>query len=61
MLQESVGTITSSPLFKGFFLLKNKDATETKFAEEPELTITANLQPKNFANLFSNSLTYFPL
>ena len=61
VLQAKAGTITSSPLFKGFFLLKNNAAMAKRLAEEPELTITEYFTPKKLANFFSNSFTYFPL
>jgi hypothetical protein len=54
--QQTTGINTSSPgnsLF--FFCGFTKRETANKFADEPELTIKANLTPKYFANFFSKS------
>ena len=57
---ETAGTITSSPLFNFLFLVKKREAIPSKFADDPELTITVYLAPIylekhrfKFLNIFS--------
>jgi hypothetical protein len=55
--QQTTGIITSSPgnnLF--FFCGLQISEIANKFAEDPELTINANFEPKYFENLFSKFL-----
>jgi hypothetical protein len=37
-----------------------RDETPSKFAEDPEFTITQYFLPLTLANVFSNNLTFFP-
>tara|TARA_B110000238_G_C16088735_1_gene422822 strand:- start:846 stop:1133 length:288 start_codon:yes stop_codon:yes gene_type:complete len=60
--QQIAGIITSEPA--GIIFLDNgfvKQDTANKFAEDPELVITAYLAPIFFAKMYSNFLVIFDI